>query len=346
MDEEIRAEGAVEEETPVEEGLFADEAQELAEISAEAESQGEEVAGDPAPEVTPAPAEDPPTEEPAAEEPPTEDAPAEDTPSESAAPEEAPPKGFVKHGAFHEERERRKALQSELESLRLQMEDLHKAQGEAKPVDEFKRLSDDEFAELQEEDPDAAMLYLKRDSEHRMRQAEQANSERQRKAVEAANLATAQEAWDEITAIVPDITEPGGGTVAKRLTDFAAGHGFDMQMLNAMSNPGARISVPDQDGNYHTLPMARGATSLVKLLAEASKTNPDDIRQEVIAGLTEEITRKVTAEITGKIKNPDRPSVTEAAYKAEGAGTVDLAEMTDDQWAALPKKERDRYLGG
>ena len=86
-----------------------------------------------------------------------------------------PPKGYVALPALQEERRNVQNLRAQVSTLQTQIEqDAQEVESKEKEAEqeEFKVISDSEFEELLEEDPDAALLY-----EHKLRQHEKSKSE-------------------------------------------------------------------------------------------------------------------------------------------------------------------------
>jgi len=115
---------------------------------------------------------------------------------------EKPPAGMVPIAALHEERGKRQSLQSEIQTLRSQLAarkaGLPENGEESVLPKDFKVLSDDEFTELAEDDPAAAVIYQRHLTKHVEQKTARESQERYEQ--EAINRT-----FDEMGKIVPGL---------------------------------------------------------------------------------------------------------------------------------------------
>lgn len=197
----------------------------------------------------------------------------------------------------------------------------------------FKPKTDKEFRELVREDPDAAMIYQRRERRYEQKMV----------AVKAQDDAEQTVVTDALRKIGEVVTD---ADVNMNLTDYAVSKGMSKQALSAMTAPGTKIILPGQN-----TPMVLGgmATELVNFInnSKSGTVDRDTLVKEIEAELRPKIEKEMASNVVNKLKNKesdtpvslDLPSANEAP---DGGSTRDYSES---EWAGLPQAEKDKILG-
>jgi len=286
------------------------------------------------------------------------------------APEKPPP-GFVPLAALHEERANSQTLRAKTRELEDQV---HKLEAEANelrtktaedPRDaefkDFNVLSDAEYAQMVEDDPEEAQKYQYRFVRYNQYLADKRQVEEGQRARTAAEQREMQEvesavqsAWRRMQQDVPGLGVPEDKTVDE-LVEFALNNGFDDEgTISLLTHPGTMILPPDKEGKPNKsgkpMPLGNMAAQLVRFVHKTYQNKPVDmaqLRSEVEADLRPQLEKEIGAKLAKKFKNTgagDFTSITETPGSTEQpAGTKVL---TESELAKLSKAEQERYLMG
>ena len=324
--------------------LFDDEPEGYTEAQLTGEDEEEEASGEEDNSETP-----PPSDDQTKSEDPKGDEKEDDETKEEKEEEEGdavkPPPGYVPLAALHEERGKRQLLSQEIDALKSEVQTLKQLPlgEEKKTEEEFKVLTDEEFAELLEDDPTEAILY---DRKLRAYEAKQA-AEAQRQAQEQVIIDRSVKA---MTEVIPDIYDPQSSTNAE-LSKFALEQGFDEAFLPVLTDPRTKVIPP---GQTDPVLLGEAAVGQVKLLyslyQQRNNDNRNALEAEIEAKLTPVITERVTKELMSKIKTSDNnPPGFTSLGEAPGAGDepFDITKnLTAEQVDKLSPAKRRAYLGG
>jgi regulator of replication initiation timing len=216
---------------------------------------------------------------------------------------------------------------------------------EAEKFKDFKVLSDDEYENLVNADPDGATRYLYRLNKY--------NEHQNKVSAEKANAAKAQGAEKEIVnygiqeleRVLPGITQ-GKNEMATKLTEFAMKHGVDDAVLAVLTDPRTKVRTPQGED----LLIGDGAAQLVALIKstyEALANVPN--RETIEAELRPKIEQEMADKIIKKLKQ--NPS---GGYKSldqiAGSGSKDVKPiggfLTEADIARLSDDDLRSALGG
>lgn len=271
--------------------------------------------------------------------------PADDGEAGDEKTPQKPPKGFVPHEALHQERAAHRAAKDEIGLLRQENEAL-KAQVEAGPsksdeFKDFKVLSQEEFDDLVEEDPQEAIKYQAKAARYEAVKRAESTTKAQKQAQHAQFSRIVDETANAIEEAVPGIYDEKS-TVSKELGDFAIKHGFDPNFAGALTDPRTMILTP---GANAPVPLGAGALGVVlmvkNLRGQIRAQDPEAIRKEI----EEQVRAKATAEALDKIKDPNAPpNIGSAPAAGEDLGRT--APKDEASWEKLSPDEEDKYLGG
>ena len=258
------------------------------------------------------------------------------------------PKGYVPVAAIHEARGEISSLKEALAETRAQLTKVlsqpaqpAKAEGltaeASTPAEEFKVLSDQEFLELVEDDPPAAILYQNKLIAYKeSKAAEQLAQTAEQQRIDVA--------YTRMTKAIPDLfTE--GSSARQELATFASELGFG-QDLYFLTDPRTKV-IPAGGGKPVLL--GEGAASIVEMLANArtklgQKTDTATIRAEV----EKEIREQVQAELLAKFKKESSgfQSLASVPGTETPATNQGNRELTPAEFAKLSPEEQERYLTG
>lgn len=281
--------------------------------------------------------------------------PEEKSKEEAEAEEKSskPPDGYVPHAALYEEREKRKALSSEVQTLKEQIATIQ-AEKEVPPepelVPDFEVLSDEALDELIEEDPQEAIRYQAKlgKFEAKKAKAERALQDQKREA-ETIVMSTV----DRIEKAIPGIYDDKS-TVATDLAKFALDSGFkDEAFLEIMTNP-ATVVIPA--GTNKQFLLSNGAASLIEMLhniqtkepAKAEETDVEKIKSDMKAEMEKELTVKITKELLSKLKPEHVPSEYKSIEELPGSQESPVSstkQYTEKEFMRLSEDEQAKLLG-
>jgi len=244
-----------------------------------------------------------------------------------------PPEGFVPYQALSEERTKRQALAQQLADLQAENESLKSKTGDAEKAEEFKVLSDDEFDELLEEDPQEAIRY-----QHKLQtyQREQGNKAAQEDIEnEQINVAASM-----IQQIVPGIYDEGS-KAGEELGDFAVEHGLDPHFLTLLTDPRTKVMAAGSKG---AVLMGEGAASVVSLLhnLRTRLSDPDAQREAIKESLREEITAELMKKFKGGSASPGVLDVPGDSGSIPNSGQM----LSEEEFGRLPEAEQEKLLAG
>lgn len=292
------------------------------------------------------------------------DKPAESAEEESKSDGSKPPKGYVKYEALHEARIINKALNSEIDRLKRELEVLSQIPVEESPQlpsglpKDFKVLTEDEEDALMNED-----IVIFNKYQRDLKKYTQFKEAEEKETVEHSRIADASRR--KMAELVPDLFDEESDTNAN-LTQFASEHGIDPSVLSILTDPSVKIIIP---GSKKPVSMGPAAVAVVDFLnkvhqkvksapqepvksAKSSDKPPEkpakseqELRKELTSELTEEITKRVTKELMEKLnKNQtsfrsigDAPAQGDIPGKSS-YGESDFRKMTPEQ--------RRQALGG
>jgi hypothetical protein len=226
------------------------------------------------------------------------------------------------------------ALQSQIAQIQQQMNamyedspDIESKEATEEVQDDFKELSQEELAELQEDDPRAAMEYLVKLNQRLASQVEQKLSAEVQKVQEEQQLAQynafVSDMESKMAEAVPGIFDENS-TVQQELVEFAESVGFDESMF-FLTNPTTIVTTPDGQQEY----LGEKAVSIMAMLHNL-KTK--------LAGVSQEQARKEASEYKDV-------SGLATSQSTKGA-TPKSGMLSEAEFAKLSPTEQERYLAG
>lgn len=266
--------------------------------------------------------------------------------------EKKPPDGYVPHEALHETRELLKKEKAARKALEEKVEKLVAEKEVPEPImpDGFKVLTDLEFDELTEDDPQAAIRYQAKLLKYESKKiAEKDLMREQQREAESIVMSSV----DRIEKAVPGIYD-GEQSIAKDLADFAIKSGFkDEAFLEVMTNP-ATVVIPA--GTNKRILLSNGAASMIEMLhnihtssAEDKKVDTEKMREEIRAEERKSLTESITKELLTKLKPEHVPSdfrSIEDLPSSQDTPVSSNKQYTEAEWAKLSEEEQIRLLGG
>lgn len=274
---------------------------------------------------------------------------------EKKASEEKPPPGHVPYAALHEERMKRKELADQVVALAQEMERLKAGikteeaeEGEdeeptPKQLEDFKVLSDKELEEMELDDPEKAVKYLKGLRQYEKHKLAIERKENQKREEAAREQIVVKQSFARLAKTVPELfTE--NSTKVKELSDFAVSEGFDENTLYVLTDPATKIFNPKVSRKRAIL--GEGAAAIVEMIHKlkvASSKSEADLR----ASIEKELRPKITEEIMAKFKKP-----TEGEHRSigdlpgSGDGTIKGTQkmLSEAEFARLSEAEKLAYL--
>ena len=265
-----------------------------------------------------------------------------------------PPKGFVSKQALKEARDDIKALRDEVATLKATPTTPRETKADAKWKD-FKELSNKEYDELVDEDPQEAMKYSHRLEQFKEYKSEKKKAENQTQDNQRKFDSMVDEWTEKINEAVPGVYEEDS-EVGSGLADVAKELGFeDENYLSVMTDPRTMV-IPH--GQKETFFLGPGVMGLLKVLSNAkskiktaSGADEGTLREEITKELTAEITKKVTKQITEKLKGAKGEEFKSITDVPGGGDEVELGvePQSEEDWAKLkrtnPEKAKE-LLGG
>lgn len=289
----------------------------------------------------------------------------EDTKSDEPKSDDAkPPKGYVKHEALHEARIINKALSTEIDRLKKELEILSQI-----PVEEHPKLPPGlpkDFKVLTEEEEDALMnedIVIFNKYQRDLRKYNQFKEAEERENLEHSRIADASRR--RMVELVPDLFDEDSDTNAN-LTQFASEHGIDPSVLSILTDPSVKIIIP---GAKKPVSMGPAAVAMVDFLnkvhqkvksapkvpgkqgksSEESPKKPEkseqELRKELTSELTEEITRKVIKELMEKL-NKNQSSFRSIGDAPAQGDIPSKSSFTETDFRKMTPEQRRLALGG
>lgn len=253
--------------------------------------------------------------------------------------EDKPPKGFVPHQALNQERVRRQELARENADLKARLLEQEQAKLKDLPK-EFEFKSEEELAELMEEDPTAALAYIRQEQKaffarNQSDRAQQIESELK---VETEYLVNS--AWEDMQESIPELFDPkSSNDYNNKLTDFAVKNGgFKKTDLALLTNPETRFLTPDGQVQIFG-PIAAGITKMINNSFKASDST--DLRKEIETELRQQITQDLISKFKSSGGSPDFKSLEQAPSRGK---EVSSAPASEDDWMSLSDEEEERLL--
>lgn len=253
------------------------------------------------------------------------------------------PKGYVPLAAVQEARRENASLKASLADLQSQVAQLGKGpeQEQTQPVadaDGFKELSAEEFKDLVDDDPPAAILYLNQKAAYDVQQTAV-------RAAQATEQTQVQQAYTRMVTAIPDLFEEGA-TSGKELADFASELGFGPELFH-LTNPNTRLLVP---GEAKPVVLGEGAAAIVEMFAGLQSRLKEQGATEASLreSLTKEIREQVQAELLAKFKNegPGHQSLASLPGTDSQGAISSSKDLSMAEIAKLSDAELERYLSG
>lgn len=263
-----------------------------------------------------------------------------------------PPEGFVPKQALAEARGQIKALKAEIDALKVQ-----KPQDAAPITDEdarwkdFKVLSLEQYEQMVDDDPTAAVKYDRRLREWEKYQDRKERQESEAKQQNAKLKGLIDKSMEEIDQVVPGIYDDEKGPEIRRtLAAFAMENGFEnADYLAVLTNPETRVVPPGADQSYLVGPGAKGIIKLLNTLrGKLASADPVKLRDELTKEIEPKLRETITKELISKFKGTGKEaykSLTDVPGSGDLPGSSGKA-MTEAEWAKLPESEREKLLGG
>lgn len=270
-------------------------------------------------------------------------------PEEKAKPEK-PPEGYVPHQALHQERQTVKELRAENARLTAELEKAStKEPADAEEFKDFKVLSEAEFRELMEDDPDEATLYQYKFTKYQSHQREVQERQLAEKRAVDAERAILDKSLTDINQMLPGIYE-GKNEMVGRLVDFASELGVHPTYLAAITDPTTQLRT--KSGQSMLLgPGAVQMVSLVKNAFEKISAMPNEakLRETIEAEVRAKIENELKAELMKKFQtNPEQDfvSLDQVAGSGERKTGGKTGILTESDFARASEAEQRAWLGG
>lgn len=279
---------------------------------------------------------------------PTADADTETTDSDTDKAEKHP-KGYVPKAAVKEARMQNAQLRdknTQLSQRIAQLEqDLVMAKtGVTESFDDFKVLSDTEFATLATENPSEALQYTYRLQRFEKQAQNAAAAER----LQTETAETLQNIYADTRKAMEEVA-PGifdeNSNVMPELRDFAESIGFD-EGLFYLTDPSTKIILP---GETEPVVLGTQAADIIKLLVNirstvnAAKQTAQVDRETLTAEIEQSILAKIKPTSGGFKPISALPSDTALPDQANLGASMVVSEV---EFASWPKEKQDRYLAG
>ena len=250
--------------------------------------------------------------------------------------------------AVQEARSKNEELRKELQATKAKLADFEsgKVQKEAEFAD-FKVLTQDELAELTQDNPSEALLYINKLQEFKDFQRDQEAQTRQAEADEEALGLIYHRANTQMEEVVPGIFDESGEAMAEG-REFAESIGFTEEMFY-LTDPATRIILRGEDT---PLVLGEQAADILKLLVGVKKML-SDAKQPTTptvdeAALRAKITEEVETALLAKMKAGQSFKSLHALQKE----TVELPEenygnnVSEAEFASWSQEKQDRWLAG
>jgi hypothetical protein len=267
---------------------------------------------------------------------------------EASNEDKKPPAGFVPQEALHQERQKGRALRSEIQRLSAENQMLKTPKPEEGAFADFKVLSDQEFEALQDDDPDEAQLYLHKLNKYNAHQMKVSDQKRAAEQAQQVEMQILNESVEALEAILPGVTQ-GKNELADKLTEFATTHGIDDGVLEVLTNPGTRVTTTKGEN----LLLAGGAVQFVDFVKSAYEAlskapNEADLRKEIEAELRPAIEAEVQKSLMEKLQNDPTTfkSLDEVPGSGEKSTNKHTGYVTEAELARMSPEEERALLGG
>lgn len=251
--------------------------------------------------------------------------------------------------ALHQERKANKQLRAQLADLEAKAsENKGESDEEAGEFKDFKILTNKEYEDLLDEDPDEASKYLYKFNRYQEHQRKIEKGQLDKHKAQLAINELVNDGIEALEELVPGITTGKAQEVTEALTDFALKNGFDNEMLSALTDPRTKLVTPD--GDYMIL--SDGAAHIVKAIKsafDASSINEEQIRKNVEAELTPIIEARVQKALIEKLQK-DPESGFRSLDMTAGSGLKDTqmhtGAISEKDYAGMSESEQMALLGG
>lgn len=251
--------------------------------------------------------------------------------------------------AVGKERQNVRTLKQELQRLTAENEQLRQPKEatdkDAEKFKDFKVLSDEDYENLVDEDPDSATKYLYKLNKYNEYQSKvKANKVNEGRA-KSAETEIVNFGIQELEKVLPGITR-GRNDMVSKLTEFAVKHGVDDAVLAVLTDPRTKVITPQGEN----LIIGDGAAQLVRLIKEtyeAVSSTPD--RAKIEAELRPIIEAEAQKKIIEKLKqNPSMGfrSLDQLAGSGDKNAKPLTGTITVADYAKMPEEERRAALGG
>lgn len=252
-----------------------------------------------------------------------------------------PPKGFVPHQALNQERVRRQELSRENAELKARLLEQEQAKMKDLPQD-FQFKSEEELAELMEEDPVEALVYIRQEQKALLAKSQSEKTQQLESELKAETEYLVNSAWEDMRESIPELfDEKTSADFNSKLTDHAIkSGGFKKYDLSLLTSPATKVLTPD--GRIQVLGPA--AANITKLISNSYKSSSsDNIRQEIESQLREEITK----DLISKFKSSGGKFDFKTLEQAPSRGKKDFSTpVHEDDWMELSDDEEERLLMG
>lgn len=212
---------------------------------------------------------------------------------------------------------------------------------------DFKVLSDEEYSNLVDEDPDEASKYLYRHSSWLTYQKGVSDRQQSVHQSQAAQREIINEGMRALEEVLPGLSA-GKNEMADKLTDFAVENGLDSTVLQVLTDPRTMITTNEGEN----LLIGDGAAQLVKLIKstfEATANTPDEasVREKIEAEIRPKIEAELQEKIIAKLKL-DPSSGFRSLDEVSGSGKEDFSHtgtVSEGDYARMSETEREAHLG-
>lgn len=262
-----------------------------------------------------------------------------------------PPKGFVPLPALQEERNQNQTLRAEVARLNSEL-DAAKAGTQAKedPFKDFKMLSDEEFDELLDDDPDDATRYQHKLVKYQLHRSKIRRQEHLQNDAEAKDKEVIRQGYERAIAAVPGVFDENS-EAAGQLVETAVNHGIEESFLSAITNPSTRLTVQTEDGKKVSFLAGHGAASVIDMLnrmrTSLAKTNPETLRSQIKTEMEAALRKEITAELMDKFRTGQDGFRSLDEAPASGDQPAKFSKvMNEAEYAKLSPEQQEQYLSG
>lgn len=266
-----------------------------------------------------------------------------------------PPKGFVPTKAIQEARQENSFLKGQLRSVQDQMDALQtqiltpKKEVEKAP-DDFKELSESEYATLVDDSPAEALLYMRNLNKYQQTQYAKERETFESDRMKEQEAVIMADATGQMEKLAPGIFDKDS-TVHDDLVEFADTLGFSEDLFY-LTHPGTQVILP---GEAEPLFLGDQAASILGVLLNAKtqlgekKTTVDPVVDaDKLKELEASIRATVEKELLEKFKTDKDATFRSLQQISKSKDTHDFGTdiLSSAQFNKLTEADQEKYLSG